>query len=251
MKKLFVPIFLNTIKMKSVWLYWIFGLIPFVVMIAMSINSNFLQISGEKGTLSALEFFSMVFGILHNLIIPSIVLAFIVSKLFYEELHSGIIFMYKDINRNSILNSKWLSLFLVQLIFLFILFLSSIIVYFVYLKGFDFSSGQFLPISKYLATTLVPTLTLYLVEILTINFAILISLYLSTGFTIVATLVFLFFITIGSMLNTAKYVIPTGYDDSITKLGGGIVALISLTIFFVYFIVTYIFIIKKHKNIEY
>lgn len=87
MKKLFVPIFLNTIKMKSVWLYWIFGLIPFVVMIAMSINSNFLQISGEKGTLSALEFFSMVFGILHNLIIPSIVLAFIVSKLFYEELH--------------------------------------------------------------------------------------------------------------------------------------------------------------------
>ena len=218
MKKTFKPIFFNTIKMKSVWLYWLFGLVPFIVMIAMSINSNFLQISGEKGTLSALEFFSMIFGIVHNLILPSIVLAFIVSKLFYEELHSGLIFMYKDINRNSILNSKWLTLFLIQLFFIFILFLSSIIVYFMYLKNFDFSSGHFLPIYKYLSITLVPTLTLYLIELLTINFAILFSLYLPTGFTIVTTLVFLFFITIGSMLKTVKFIIPTGYDDSINTV---------------------------------
>ena len=120
-----------------------------------------------------------------------------------------------------------------------------------YLKNFDFSSGHFLPIYKYLSITLVPTLTLYLIELLTINFAILFSLYLPTGFTIVTTLVFLFFITIGSMLKTVKFIIPTGYDDSINKLGGMSVTIISLVIFLIYFIITYIFIIKKHKNIEY
>lgn len=251
MNVLFQSIFFNTIKMKSVWLYWLLGLMPFIVVIAMSINSNFLQISGEAGTLSGLEFFSMIFGILHNMLFPSIILAFITSKLFYDELNSGIIFMYKDINRNTILISKWMSLFFIQLIFLFILFISSVIVYFTFLHNYDFSSGDLMPITKYMATTIVPTITLYLIEVLTINFSILFSLHFSTGFTIFGIILFLLFTTIAPQLQKAKYFLPTGYDEQISSLGGESVLLISFMIFLVYFLATISYTMYKHKKIEY
>lgn len=251
MNFLFRPIFLNAIKMKSVWLYWVLGLMPFLVVIAMSINSNFLQISGETGTLSGLEFFSMIFGILHNMLFPTIVLAFIASKLFYDELNSGIIFMYKDINRNNILISKWTSLFFIQFIFLFILFVSSIIVYFTFLDSYAFSSGDLMPISKYMAATIVPSLTLYFIEVLTINFVILFSLHFSTGFTIFGVILFLLFTTIAPQLQKAKYILPTGYDEQINSMGGGNVLIISFVIFLIYFTLTFIYILYKHKKIEY
>ncbi|EGQ0296157.1 TPA: hypothetical protein I1871_001682 [Staphylococcus pseudintermedius] len=251
MNFLFRPIFINTIKMKSVWLFWLLGLLPFLVMIAMSINSNFLQISGESGTLSGIEFFAMIYGVLHNMLLPTIVLTFIVSKIFYDELNSGIIFMYKDINRNNILFSKWLTMLIIQLIFIIILFLSSIIVYFVYLSSFDFSSGNLMPLSKYMAITFVPTVTLLFIEVLTINFAILLSLHFSTGFTIFGMLIFILFTTIGPLLDTVKYIIPTGYDEKIDSLGGLPVLFISFAVFVVYFIITYAYIMYKHKRIEY
>ncbi|MDG4942830.1 hypothetical protein [Staphylococcus agnetis] len=251
MNFLFKPVFLNTIRMKSVWLMWVLGLLPFINVIAMSINSNFLKMSGEKGTLSGFEYFSMNLGILHNMLLPTIILTFIISKIFYDELNSGIIFMYKDINRTHILFTKWLSIFIIHLIYIFILFVSSTIVYFLFINNYDFSSGTLIPLPKYIALAFTPTITLFFIEILTINFAILLSLNFPTGYTILGVLLFMIFTTIGPMLDSVKYFIPTGYDDKIGTLGSVTVLLISLSIFTIYFIITYIYISYKYKKIEY
>lgn len=251
MSVLFKAIFFNTIKMRSVWLYWILGLMPFIVAIAMSINSSFLQISGETGTLSGLEFFSMIYGVLHNMLFPTIVLAFIISKLFYDELNSGLIFMYKDINKYQILLSKFFSLLCIQLIYILILFLSSVIIYFTFISNYEFSSGHLMPIDKYMAATIVPTLTLYFIEVLTINFSILFSLHFSTGITIFGIIFFILFTTLAPMLDKAKYIVPNGYDEQISSIGAGNVLLLSFVVFLIYYILTTIYIFYRHNNIEY
>ncbi|PTI37028.1 hypothetical protein BU062_13660, partial [Staphylococcus succinus] len=66
----FKPIFLNLLKMKASWLYLAFGMFPLILFIVAFFNTNFMQLSGEKHSLSFLEFFSSVFVIQNNAVIP-------------------------------------------------------------------------------------------------------------------------------------------------------------------------------------
>jgi len=252
MKTLFQPILINTFRKKSVWLFWLFALSPFVVMIAMSINSSFLQISGEAETLSSLEFFSMFYGVLHNSTLPMIILAFIVSSLFYEEVNDGILFMFKDISKTKILLSKWLTLFIMHAFFLAILLISTMIVYFTYLTNYEFASGTLFPISAGdIATVLVPTLGMYFIEVITITVAIALSINLSTGWTILGTLIFILFTSIAPLLKTAKYIVPNGYDEMIGEASLGVIMLIISSIFLIYFFISLFYSMYKYKRIEY
>lgn len=251
MNFLLKPIIVNTFKMKAVWLYWLLALSPLLVMIAMSINSNFLNISGEKGTLSGLEFYTIIFGVLHNSTLPIIILAFIIASLFYEEIKNGILFMFKDISKQKILLSKWLTILLINVIFMFILLLSALTVYFIFLTNFDFSSGNLLPIKENISMTIIPILGMYFVEIITINVAIALSIKFSTGWTIFGTLIFLLFTTIAPHLQTAKYIVPNGYEDFIGNFSTFTIIIIMSGIFLVYFILSYIYCNYKYKNVEY
>lgn len=244
-------IFNNTIRMKSTWLYWLFACMPFVIVLAMSINSEFLKFSGDPNSLSAFEFFSMIYAIVNNLMIPIIILSFIASKLFYEENHSGIIFYYKDINRHEILFSKWFSLLLTHIIFIFLLFLTSMIVYYFYFSSTTLYSGNFLPSLKDTAIILLPNVSLFLIIILIINFSILFSLKFTTGMSIIFTLIFFLFTTIAPMLQIGKYFVPNGLDSYITNSNYLSVLLFILLVFSLYFFITYFLISKIHKNIEY
>lgn len=251
MNHLFKPILVNTFKRKSVWLYWCFALSPFLVMIAMTINSNFLKVSGEEGTLSGAEFYTIIYGVLHNSTLPIIILAFIIASLFYEEINDGILFMFKDISKRKILLSKWLTIWLMQLIFMIILFFSAVTVYFLFLSNFDFASGNLMPLKKDLAVTVVPIMGMYFVEIITINVAIALSINLSTGWTILGSLVFLLFTTIAPYLNIAKFIVPNGYESFIGNIGLLNIVMIISAIFLIYFVISYLYSNYRYKNVEY
>ena len=75
----FQPILQNLLKMKVSWVYLLFGLFPLILFIVAFFNTNFMQISGEKNSLSCIEFFSSVFVIQNNAVIPMIILTYIIG----------------------------------------------------------------------------------------------------------------------------------------------------------------------------
>lgn len=252
MKTLFQPILVNTFRKKSVWLFWSFALSPFVVMIAMSVNSSFLQISGDTATLSGLEFFSMFYGVLHNSTLPMIVLAFIISSMFYEEINDGILFMFKDISKTKILLTKWLTLFIMHAIFIVILFISTMVVYFTFLTNFNFTSGALFQVGHNdFAMILVPTLGIYFIEMITIMIAIALSIRFSTGWTILGTLIFVLFTSIAPLLKAAKYLVPNGYEEMVGEVSLATIVIIASLIFLMYCFVSLFYSLYQYKRIEY
>ncbi|PSL43250.1 ABC-2 type transport system permease protein [Salsuginibacillus halophilus] len=252
MNHLFLPIFKNTIKMKSIWLYWCFGLVPFIVILSAIFNSDFLQIETDSGiTMTGLDLFYMLFGILHNLLLPFVILAFIISKVFYDEIHSGIIFMYKDIKRSSILFSKLITLLIIHTIFNVILFISSTVVYYIHTGSLDNTSPLLLPEGTNLLAFSLEPIGIYLVQLIAIVLAITLSIKLSAGYTILGTLLFIFFTTLAPMLGVSKFLVPTGYTDQIDSLGlyGVFAIMIMITIIYLAALLT--FAINRFKKVEY
>ena len=132
----FKPIFLNLLKMKGSWLYLAFGLFPLILFIVAFFNTNFMQLSGEKHSLSFLEFFSSVFVIQNNAVIPLIILTYIIGLNFYSEKVQGQLYFYKDLPRTKLCNSKILSILLIWKYLLINSFLAVKVIYSMYFLNF-------------------------------------------------------------------------------------------------------------------
>ncbi|MBM7714030.1 hypothetical protein MHB50_01500 [Siminovitchia sp. FSL H7-0308] len=252
MNKLFPPVFSNTLKMKSSLLYFAFGLFPMILIIISLINTNFMQLTGEPGSLSALEFFVSTSVVQHNAVLPLIIIAYIASTLFFTEIDKGTLFLYKDLNRTSILNAKWFSLLSLYLIYLIILFVSSIIVYYVHLTQFDYTSGNFFPASMAdFGYALIEFLGVFFIDLLFIQVVTALSINFSTGYAIFGGIVFFIITGTAPMLSTLKYFFPNGYLSLVGSTHMGILVGLVICIFIIYSTLLYFYSKIKFNKVEY
>ncbi|PHK49429.1 amino acid transporter [Staphylococcus edaphicus] len=249
---LYKNIFMNLISKKSVWLLFIIGLYPLLILLTSLLPTNFMQISGEKNGLYGLDFFTAILSTQYQFVIPLILMAYFVSVIFYEEFISGRLIFFKDINRTKLLNSKLIALLSVYTIYFVILFLSSEFLFYAYLVHFDYASNKFLP--NELTTTLNDLLIIIstiLSSFISVYLAIMLSMKFSTGFTILGVIFSFMLISISPMVKGLDIFFPAGYTNAHHLYNFGINLSIMLIITMIYCSVFYFISRTIFNKLEY
>lgn len=157
---MFKFIFMYVFKIRATWLLLILGLYPLLIFLAQFLNSNFLSLSASQaGSVSFLETFIAIYDTQQKSMLSLIIVAYLASILFYNEISTSRLLFFKDQNRNKIFNNKFLSIIIVYITFLIILCVSSIIVYLYFVNNHDYSSHSLLfkdtKYNHYLMTNLI------------------------------------------------------------------------------------------------
>ncbi|MDT0714555.1 hypothetical protein RM651_11840 [Staphylococcus epidermidis] len=248
----FQPILQNLLKMKVSWLYLLFGLFPLILFIVAFFNTNFMQISGEKNSLSCIEFFSSVFVIQSNAVIPMIILTYIIGLKFYSEKEKGQLYFYKDLSRSDIFNSKLLSLITLYALFIIVLFLSSLFLYYFHITSMDLASNEFWPKTtsdlQYVVIEFFGTLFL---QLICIFLAILLSINLPNGYTILGVVTFFIVSSIAPFLKSLKYIFPNGYQEELTSRNFNSILFTITIIFIIYISIFYVISMYQYKKMEF
>lgn len=229
-----------------------FSLFPMLLMVVGLFNTNFMQLSAPVGTLSFLEFFSAVLSTQYQMTLPLIVFIYLVSTVFRDEMTSGIMYLYKDIPRKTILNAKLGAILLFQLLYILITFCSSLFTYYVYLIHQPYTSGKFLPSQtddlQYTIVSILGTISVFLLCLLVASLA---SIILTNGFTMLVGIVFVLFSFIAPRLASLKYVFPNGYVNVLGHLSFNNSILLLLLLFVVYYVVLYSISLHLYNRLEY
>lgn len=251
MNKLF-PIFKNLMKRKSSWLYLLCGLFPLILFIVTFFNTEFMQLSGEKNSLSFVEFFSSVNVVQSSATIPLIILLYIINTTFYTEKVSGQMFFYKDISRITIFNNKLLSLIILYILFLGVLFLSSLVTYYSTLSNNDIFSNTFLPTDiEDFQYALIEFFGTTFISILCILLGVLLSIYFSAGYTILGVIIFFIITSIAPFLKSLKYIFPNGYLSFLETNNFNKIILIITLMFLIYSCILYLISLWSYRRIEF
>ena len=238
--------------MKGSWLYLFFGLFPLILFIVAFFNTNFMQLSGEKHSLSFLEFFSSVFVIQNNAVIPLVILTYLIGLNFYSEKVKGQLYFYKDLPRIKLCNSKTLSLLVLYFLFVIVLFFSSLILYYFHINHMELSAHQFIPKTySDMQYVLIEFFGTFFVQILCILLAVLLSISLPNGYTILGVLGFYIISSIAPFLKSLKFIFPNGYQEQLTNHNFTSIFVVITLIFLIYALLFYTFALYKFNKLEY
>lgn len=251
MNKIFKPVFKNILTRKSTLIMLGISVFPLIMLITSKVNADFMQLYGES--LPFISILEAMIGTQQMMAITTIIMAYIASMAFYEEINFGKMYFYKDINRDEIFKAKYKSILMVYFIFIILLIITSGITYYLfYLDGMTQISGKLFERSLVENTEIIISiLSLIFSDIICITVAVMLSTKLSTGYTILGTLFFYLVMGMAPMLKTFSYLFPRGYIEKMGKLGVMKVGIIILAIFFIHNSIAYIIGRKKFKELEY
>lgn len=214
MNFLLKPIQKNLLKQKTSWLLLALGLFPFILIVTSLFNTDFMQLEGMNQSLSALDFISAIIYTQHQFIFPFIILAFIASTLFYDEIKSGRLVIFKDKPRMNILKSKRMATFILFMMYFGLIILASTITYYIYIKTLPISTQTFLPLDNNQTKKLLLEICGYfLTELIGLSIALTVSIVLTSGYTILVTIFYQLLSMLAPNLNTLKYFFPNSYSD--------------------------------------
>lgn len=252
MNSIFKPIFKNILSIKTTWLFILFALFPFMLIIISLINTNFMQLSGEKNSLSAIEFFSSTMVIQHNAVIPFIIISYLVSIIYFGEVEKKQLYFYKDLPKTKIFNSKYFSLVLVYIMYIFLLMMSSIVVYYLQIIKMPLASGELLPTKNSdIQFVIIETLGVMFAQLIAITFSILMSQMVSNGYSILSSLVFYLILSVAPLLNNVNILVPNGYISMLDNHNFSNILMIMFILFIIYISILYICSLLKYKKVEY
>lgn len=208
-------IFLNLSSRTSAKIFYAIALYPFLYLITLFLPTNFMQVGGEAKGLSGLDFYNGILMAQSQFAIPLIMMTYFVGMSFYDEINSGKLIFYKDIRRTKLLNAKLISLASMYMIYFIGLFISSELLYFTFIKNFDYASGVFLPATQTdLYADVLSIVSTIGVSFIAVIFAILLSMRLSTGFTILGVILLFMVISISPLIKGGRYLFPNSYTDA-------------------------------------
>ncbi|MGE9833405.1 hypothetical protein [Streptococcus orisratti] len=243
--KLFPSVFQSVFKRRDVNILLAFAFLPLLVSSLAGIGA---QINTDVAS-SWLSFIVSALELQFQLVLPALIMGFIVSSVFRDEIGSGILFLYKDIKKSSILHAKLLSLFAVYLIYFLGTVLIASLTYVVTIApryGF-----HWLPAHQ--ATySLLYILTMIGLNLILISLVAAVSIKRTTIMAVLAGVFFNLFAQVGPLLNGFRYAFPPTYA---TKLAGqfpfGLALIISLGLILLYFGLAYRSARKNFEKIEY
>ncbi|WP_105113687.1 hypothetical protein [Streptococcus suis] len=242
---LFPSVFQSVFKRRDVNILLAFAFLPLLVTSLAGIGA---QINTDVAS-SWLSFIVSALELQFQLVLPALIMGFIVSSVFRDEIGSGILFLYKDIKKSSILHAKLLSLFAVYLIYFLGTVLIASLTYVVTIApryGF-----HWLPAHQ--ATySLLYILTMIGLNLILISLVVAVSIKRTTLLAVLTGVLFNLFAQVGPLLNGFRYAFPPTYA---TKLAGqfpfGLALAISLGLLLLYFGLAYRSARKNFEKIEY
>lgn len=243
---LFPSVFQSVFKRRDVNILLAFTFLPLLVSSLAGIGDAQLN---TDVTRSLLSFIVSALELQFQLVLPALIMGFIVSSVFRDEISSGILFLYKDIKKSSILHAKLLSLFAVYVIYFLGTVLIASLTYVVTIApryGF-----HWLPAHQ-AAYSLLYILSIIGLNLILINLVAAVSIKRTTIMAVLAGVLFNLFAQVGPLLNGFRYAFPPTYA---TKLAGqfpfGLALAISLGLILLYFGLAYRSARKNFEKIEY
>ncbi|WP_416353499.1 hypothetical protein ACNAN0_12910 [Agrilactobacillus fermenti] len=251
MNYLYKPMFRIMYKKKETKLLLAFCAFPLMLILVDMFDTNFMQLSAPKGSMSFLEFFGAVTNVQYQLTLPAIALIYLTTTCIHDEISSSVIYLFKDIKRSKILNAKIAALVSIYLSSFVALFFTSLITYYGYLKNLAYTSGTFFPSHssdlKYVIVTISGILCM---SILIVILSTAMSIKFNNGVTILVSVVFALVSYIAPRLQSLRYVFPNGYGQLYGRLGFGIAMFLILGLFIAYSAIFYVFATRQFEKID-
>lgn len=177
-----------------------------------------MRFSLEGGVkLSYLEFVEILFNSVDMTILPMIALALLVNAVFRREIEDHILFLYKDISRNTIFFSKFINLVFVFLLYVFGFIFVSLFVFYARVVPMGLGVSQLFPTElTYLTPALYGMLSIFLKGLVVIGLTSLLSMKYGLGLTMTIIIVFYLSMSILSLVGSSfAIVLPNGYRQFI------------------------------------
>ena len=238
---LFKSVFKSVFKRKDVNIFLTFAFLPVLV----PLLSGFMEGMSSEYTGNFLSFLESAVSTQYRFVLPILLFSLVVSSVFKDEIDSGIMFLYKDINRKKIFNAKLLSLVAVYTIF------TSIVSYYGFMlpKGevsSNFIANQSSATIKSLFT-LISTINLNLI---TITLVVMVSITSKTIKSVLAGVFFSLAASVSPMLIGIQYLFPNGYIHFIQS-NWVLSYMAAVVISIIYFVIFYVRGMHKFKNVEF
>jgi len=198
-----------------------------------------------------LSFLESAVSTQYRFVLPILLFSLVVSSVFKDEIDSGSMFLYKDINRKKIFNAKLLSLVVVYSIFLGLTIFTSLVSYYGFMlpKGevsSNFIANQSSATIKSLFT-LISTINLNLI---TIALVVMVSITSKTIKSVLAGGFFLLAASVSPMLVGIQYLFPNGYIHFI-QINWVLSYMAAVVLSIIYFVIFYVRGMHKFKNVEF
>lgn len=244
---LFKSVFKSVFKRKDVNIFLTFAFLPILV----PLLSGFMEGMSSEYTGSFISFLESAVSTQYRFVLPVLLFSLVVSSVFKDEIDSGIMFLYKDINRKKIFNAKLLSLVVVYSIFLGLTIFMSLVSYYGFMlpKGevsANFISNQSSATIKSLFT-LISTINLNLI---TITLVVMVSITSKTIKSVLAGVFFSLAASVSPMLIGIQYLFPNGYIHFI-RSNWILAYMAAVVISIIYFVIFYVRGMHKFKNVEF
>lgn len=237
---------------KETYIFLAFSLFPLMIILVSLFKTNFMQLSATKGSMDCITFFEAMTYSQFQLTLPLIVIIYLAATSVHDEIKEGIVYIYKDISRDKVINSKILSLLLIYALYVGLTFVFSVITYYVNIIRMPYASKTFLPTTT---SNLVYALFTIIAVVLTVILIIVLSVALATkfnnGVTILVSVIFTLVNFITPQLQLIKYIFQISYANFYEKMGSVNALLIMLVLFAIY---AFVFSYLAHywfKRVEY
>ncbi|MBU5479119.1 hypothetical protein KQI69_07870 [Eubacterium sp. MSJ-13] len=220
MKTMFFPVFRTIYKKKEAKICLSFCVLPLLLIITSLLPTNFMQLSGDVGAMSCMEFFEAVIYVQFQLTLPSIAFMYLAITCIHDEIKKGSLYLYKDIPRIKVFLCKSFSLLVWYAIYFVSTFLTSVFTYYVYIIKQPYASGKFLPTKwgdvQYVIISMIGTILAIVISLLLV---IVLSTFLNNGVSLIIGILFSLFCSIAPNLEKINVLFPTGFLYKYKSIG--------------------------------
>lgn len=241
----------KTFKRTDARVLLLLGLWPALLSILVVIKPDVFQMAGNQ--LGAFEFANYMIIIQNDIFLPLLVTVLIASISLYQEIHKKTIYLYKDINRASVLNSKYVSVYSVYFTFLIIYIIISYVFYFVAFSHHNMASGTWIAYPEDTMDILYTVVQIVLGATFYIHVGILLAIRTTTGMSVFGMTLFYMFAKIVPNFKFLKLIFPIGYKE-VLNIGNHpylVSMLISIAIYALYHIVLYTFNKRTFEHLQF
>ncbi|AKK11983.1 hypothetical protein [Corynebacterium uterequi] len=252
MNYLTLPFVKVLLKKKEVVIGLSFSLYPLVLLFGGLFGSNFMQLSAPDNSLSCFEFINAVLFTQYQMTLPLIVFFYAVCTIFGDEIRSGQMYLYKDLNRGTILRGKLSAIFLIQILYVALTMLTATITYYIVVVKESYASGKFIPDGQeFFEHDLISLLGTVGTFIICLIVVAAISLRSNNGVSMLCGLVYAMFSFIAPYLDWLSWVFPIGYARVYEKIGFTTALLLMTLVFVVSYLLIYFLAKQRFDRVQY
>lgn len=243
---LLIIIFKSLFVKRDVKLLFTFTLLPLLSIFLGSRGADSLHYF-DNGYFS---FLVQIIATQYKIVLPMMLMVLLVSSIFREEIETGTLLLYKDLNRHRLFNAKLLSLFLLYFVFLLATSVVSFMTYTFQVMALG-KSFSFIPlVLEDSRVTIYSLIAFILINLITISFASMISITSSTMKTVLLGVFLNLFVSVSPLLVGVHYLFPNGYEE-LSQSNFSLAVVIALLIAVVYLLITYSIACRRFKKVEF